>query len=193
MGLWWVLPFFCLFVFHFFAFLSCFASLILLWFFFMSSLLRPEKVFPRICLAKFWAKFGWTFLGWIPTKVTKPLILWMEGPDCSENSWEDFGWFLAIERFFGPQDFLHWLRQIAPDYRKRGEFHSDSVCTNPILEAPCFASTNLGVSRETVSRQWPPLQILAVKKSFFLFFANFGWWNIFRKVPVRYLNGMRGA
>ena len=28
-----------------------------------------EKVFPRICLPKFWAKFGWTFWGWIPTKT----------------------------------------------------------------------------------------------------------------------------
>ena len=54
--------------------------------------LEARKIFPRICLPKFSAKFGWTFLGWIPTQT---LILWIEGPNCSENSWEGFGWFFA--------------------------------------------------------------------------------------------------
>ena len=55
--------------------------------------LRPEKVFPRIYLPKFWAKFGWTFWGEF---LLQPFVLWIEGPNCSENSWEGFGWFFAI-------------------------------------------------------------------------------------------------
>ena len=32
-------------------------------------ILQPEKVFLRMCLPKFGAKFGWKFWGWIPTKT----------------------------------------------------------------------------------------------------------------------------
>ena len=38
--------------------------------------LRPEKV-------------------WVPTKMPS-FFLWIEGPDCSKNSWEGFGWFFAV-------------------------------------------------------------------------------------------------
>ena len=59
--------------------------------------LGPERVFPRICLPKILAKFGWTL--WCEF-LLKPFVLCVEGPNCSENSWEVFGWFFAIERLF---------------------------------------------------------------------------------------------
>ena len=31
------------------------------WWSLLTQELRPEKVFPKMCLPKFWAKFGWTF------------------------------------------------------------------------------------------------------------------------------------
>ena len=69
--------------------------------------LRPEKVLPRIYLPEFSAKFGWTF--WRDF-LLKSLILWIEGPSCSENSWEGFGWFFAIERLFrSPSPLPHFL------------------------------------------------------------------------------------
>ena len=59
--------------------------------------LGPERVFPRICLPKILAKFGWTF--WCEF-LLKPFVLCVESPNCSENSWEVFGWFFVIERLF---------------------------------------------------------------------------------------------
>ena len=49
----------------------------------------------KICLPKFWAKFGWPFWGEF---LPKPFILWRKGPNRSESSWEVFGWFFAVER-----------------------------------------------------------------------------------------------
>ena len=82
-----------------------------------------KKVFPRICLPKFWAKFGWTFGGEF---LLKPFVLWIKGPNCSENSWQGFGWIFAIERlfrlllkdFFGPQEIPPPCRAIP--FRRRG-------------------------------------------------------------------------
>ena len=62
---------------------------------------RPEKVFPRICLPKFWAKFVWTFWGEF---LLKPFVLWIGGPNRSENSWVSFRRFFAIQR---PQE-IRW-------------------------------------------------------------------------------------
>ena len=66
----------------------------------------PERVFPGICLPKILANFGWTF--WREF-LPKPLILCVEGPNCSENSWEVFGWFFAIERLFRSPIFGSWV------------------------------------------------------------------------------------
>ena len=59
---------------------------------------EARKVLPRIYLPKFWAILGVNFLGWIPPKTLR--FMWVEGPNRSENSWEGFGWFVAIERLF---------------------------------------------------------------------------------------------
>ena len=62
----------------------------------------PERIFPRICLPKILAKFGWTFCCEF---LLKPSFLCVEGPNCWENSWEVFGWFFAIERLFRSPSF----------------------------------------------------------------------------------------
>ena len=51
-----------------------------------------EFVFPS--LGEVRVNFGGEFL-------LKPFVLWIEGPNCSDNSWEGFGWFFAIERLLG--------------------------------------------------------------------------------------------
>ena len=73
------------------------------------ALLSPEKVFPRSSLPKFSAKFGWTF--WVEF-LLEPFVLWVEGPNSSENSWEGFRWFFAIERLLGPQLYIHNKRWV---------------------------------------------------------------------------------
>ena len=68
----------------------------------------------RTCLPKFCAKFGWTFWGEF---LLKPFILWIEGSSCSENSWEGFGWFFAIERLF-------WSPNVVPSDTKSSHTNS---------------------------------------------------------------------
>ena len=52
---------------------------------------RPH---PRGRAAASWELGGVGFMD-------EPFILWIEGPNCLENSWEGFRWFFAIERLFG--------------------------------------------------------------------------------------------
>ena len=70
--------------------------------------LGARKGIPKNCLPKFRAKFGWTFWGEF---LLKPFILWIKGPNRSDNSWEGFGWFFAIERLLrSPKNSFLWGR-----------------------------------------------------------------------------------
>ena len=55
-----------------------------------------SKGIPMNVSSQVWGEVRVNFVGRFPTK---PFILGIEGPNCSENSWEGFGWFFAIERF----------------------------------------------------------------------------------------------
>ena len=51
-----------------------------------------RKGIPKNLSSQEFGEVRVNFLVWIIT------ILYVEGPNCSENSWEVFGWFFAIER-----------------------------------------------------------------------------------------------
>ena len=67
-----------------------------------STYLEARKGIPKNFSSQVLAKFGWTFWGEF---LVKPFILWIKGPNCSEKSWEGFGWFFAIERLFWDPEF----------------------------------------------------------------------------------------
>ena len=59
-----------------------------------------KRYSQEFILPSFWRSSG-ELLEWI---LTKPFILCVEGPNCSETIWEVFGWFFAIGRlFWSPQ------------------------------------------------------------------------------------------
>ena len=74
-----------------------------------------RKGIPKNLSSQVWAKFAWTFLGeFLLNPSFSPLI---KGPIRSENSWEGFGWFFAIERLLQSPKKRH-IRKITWNFWK---------------------------------------------------------------------------